>query len=357
LSDTPWRRLERARKHRLDTLRPFAQVLFLEPPAPLRPPATRLHRTERLAVGQVAPLLNTRLAWAQAALHLPPVRRVAERAACYQVNRLLSATRWHRRPANRVVIVSSVFLHSAARALRPHRLVVEINTDPRRIAGAPPWTADLLLRSVLEADIVLTPSDQLAHEFRRAGARCVRLLPNDDEVPQHGSEAGRLLAPRSARAVTVGYHGPIGSWLDFSVLDALAARCPELHISLGGPVEPSARPQVQALLNRHPNISTSSTGLSGPTIPLAAVVLPIAAGAADQAEACGAWDHVAAGRSRVIATSAPARPDLLPRVDIGASTEAFIQLVRVRVLRRRGQAASAVVDLVSREFRRSLLAS
>jgi hypothetical protein len=349
LADTPWRRLDLRRKSLVAALRPFARLLFLEPPPSLRLPALSLESSDRIAIGQVAPLLNTRIRWAQAALRLWPLRATAAQAASYQVARLADANGWGDN-STRVVISSSVFLHRAARALRPDRLIVEINYDPRCVDEAPPWTPDLLMRSIHDADVVMTPSLKLAREFLRAGVERVQLLPSEpDGVGKRGIPHDVPVPP------TVGYEGYIGPWFDFLLVDELARRCPELRIRLTGLVDARVSHHVMTL-TRHPNVTLISLlpeNQPSGTVPPAVVIVPFS-GTVPQSDPRGErFENYVAIGAPIVSTVRPLSSEVRHHVDVCSSTDEFIQMVRLRSRRR--TAESPLWDFAGSSFRRWVL--
>jgi hypothetical protein len=346
LSDTPWRALDRRRKRMVAALQPVARVLYVEPPASMRLPCQSIQKVDGLTVAQVAPLLNTRQPWAKTALGLDWFRSVAERAANYQVGRILRASGWDTSERPRITIVSSVFVHRAAQALHPDRLIMEINLDPRGVDGTPPWTSELLWCSVAEADLVMTPSAKLARELRLAGIQHVQVVPAEDNDVEHGrTSRGRVTDHM------VGYPASVGLWFDLPLVEQLARRCPELRIAVVGSADPCVADRFSTLARQANVVVLPATPLARASsdLQLSAVIVPVRDGEPHARE----WEDLVTEETPVISTVAPNRADLRHRVDVCPSSESFVQMVRLRAARRTTELP--LWDFASSTFRRRVL--
>jgi len=220
------------------------EVVFVEPPPPLRPPRIGIRKAGGVWLAQVAPVLNARPWWIRQALSVPRLRRAASMLAAVQVRRALDMVG---NAANRpVVVCSNVFLVQAAIALRPRLLIADLCDDPRYYPGEPAWTPELLIRLLFSADVVSTSSLALEREFTKLGARRVVHVPN-------GVHEDFLRATASTRVASpgaVGFLGHIGPWVDMELLETLADALPEHTLQLVGSLAPAAKPALERLLRR-----------------------------------------------------------------------------------------------------------
>jgi len=234
--------LARALARRFDTL-------FVEPPPPLRPPRPGLLERSGLRVAQAAPLLNARPRPLRRLLAYPRVRRLAAGLGTLQVARAVRSAGWRRGSARLCVVCSTVYLAHAAAALAPDQLILDICDDPRYFPGDPPWVHELLDAAVAQSDLVTTSSRYLEEQFERLAPGRVRYLPNG----VHRRFLDLASTPRLPPPPTAGFVGYFGPWVDFELLDTLAASARDITIELVGPVDASAQAALRRLL-RWPHV-------------------------------------------------------------------------------------------------------
>lgn len=220
------------------------EVVFVEPPPPLRMARRGTWLRNGVRVGQVVPLLNARPAPLRIALHAPVIRRMAARLGSIQLSRL---TPKFRAP---IVVCSNVYLAEAVMALRPTRMIVDMCDDPRHYPGEPPWTHELLVDAIRSADLVTTSSRWLQSEFQAMGARRVEHVANGVS-----DEMLRLETPTRSQsdAPVIGFVGYLGPWIDLELIDRVAATMPTARVVLAGSVDPKSQVAVSRVLRR-PNV-------------------------------------------------------------------------------------------------------
>ena len=261
LAEVPYSGPPHRQQHLARLLASQFEVLFVEPPQPLRPPRVRVARTDGLCVAQVAPLLNARPL--RRVLGRPAARRLAQTVAGLQMRRALGAAGLAKRHSDLLVVCSNVYLIDAARALRPRQLLVDICDDPRYFPGEPPWTGDLLRTAVTVADVVTTSSRSLEAEFRALGARHVAYVPNGIHRAFLDAASAASTLHRPALP-TLGFVGHCGAWVDVELLERLARDLPEQRLEVVGSVAPAVRADCERLLHL-PNVHYR------PAVPYAAV--------------------------------------------------------------------------------------
>lgn len=358
LAEVPWNGLPQRHHHIVRCLRERWDVLFVEPPRPLRPPRSSLHVIDGIRVVQVAPLINTRLPALQRLLAPTALRRAATLLGRLQVRHAVRRA-WGTLPAaGPRVVCSNVYLAEAALDLRPARLLLDLCDDPRAFSGVPTWTADLLAKSVACADVVSTSSRALAREVEDMRPdRSVHYIAN-------GVRAELLTSaqPR-ADAASIGFVGYLGPWVDIGLLAALADALPDRCIELIGPVDPEVRPALEGL-QRRPNVRLRAP-IAEADVPHAIAsfsvgLIPFHKTALTAAVNPNKLYEYAAQDLPIVATDFSA--DLSPfreAVDICATADDFVRTVRARVERigvrsTRWIAESHTWQAIAAEFERLL---
>ncbi|MGI9148511.1 MAG: glycosyltransferase [Chloroflexota bacterium] len=307
-------------------------VLYIEPPPPLRLPIRSVATVRGVKVAQVLPILNARPALLRAALSRPTLRHLASWSAGRQLARAVRRCFRGRRTRELIVVCSNVFLGRAALALNARALVVDICDDPRYYPGEPVWTAELLQLMVRQARLVTTSSLELRAEFSGGfGARHVELVPNGVHATYLDNGRAQSSAPIGAPVGFVGYVGP---WVDVDLLIALAIALPEVSFDLVGAIDPCVASQV-ARLAHQPNVR-----LSGP-IPEAEVphalarfsvgLIPFVKGPYTRAVNPNKLYEYAAWNLPIVSTAfSPDVAQFAKHVDVCETTQEFVQAVKER---------------------------
>jgi hypothetical protein len=186
----------------------------------------------------------------------------------------------------------------------------------------------MLVAAVRRADQVTTPSRFLEAEARRWGARQVRYLSNGAPTALLG------VAPRP-EGRRVGYLGTIAEWLDFDLVERMAAELTDATIELVGPVETSVADRA-AGLRRYPNVKLSPP-VPGPAIGevlsrFAVGIIPFRLTPLTRAVNPNKLYEYAALDLPIVAT--PFSDDVTafrPAVDAPETPEAFVATVRERL--------------------------
>jgi teichuronic acid biosynthesis glycosyltransferase TuaH len=245
LAEVPFLGPPHRQAHLARYLRQRFDVLYVEPPPPLRLPAPSVSNVRGVKVAQVLPILNARPARLRSALAQPAIRRLASWLAVLQLGRAVRRGFSGRRTDELIVVCSNVFLARAALALRARALVVDICDDPRYYPGEPVWTAALLHTIVSRARLVTTSSLALRAEFSATfGARHVALVPNGVHATYLANGRADAWPPIGA---PVGFVGYLGAWVDFDLLLALANALPDVVFELVGAIDPSVVPRAARL--------------------------------------------------------------------------------------------------------------
>lgn len=247
LAEVPFNGAPHRQQHLARLLADRYQVLYVEPPPPMRAPSYGVVWHDGIAVGQAAPLLNAHPLFG--ALRSWPVRRAAEVLGRLQVRALVRAAGLDH-STGLTVVCSNVYLIGAASMAHRRRLVTDICDDPRHYPGEPPWSDALLRRAVLKAQLVTTSSRWLEAEFRQWGARHLEYIPNG--IHQRLLDARPVRRTADEKAV-LGFVGHLGPWVDFGLLTRIARACPDATLDLVGSVAPEIRDLLEEL-RREPNV-------------------------------------------------------------------------------------------------------
>lgn len=101
---------------------------------------------------------------------------------------------------------------------------------------------------VAAADVVVVSAEALARRHRSEAPELILVRNGVDprRFTRHGPMAQDLPSGRPV----VGYHGAVAQWLDFALLDAVAAALPDHQFVFVGPVLPAAEADADALARR-----------------------------------------------------------------------------------------------------------
>jgi glycosyltransferase involved in cell wall biosynthesis len=130
-------------------------------------------------------------------------------------------------------------------------MVVDMCDDPRHYPGEPPWTHQLLVDSIRQADLVTTSSRWLQAEFRAMGAQRVELVPNG--VSDEQLTPVERKKPRDLQTPVLGFVGHLGPWIDVELLERVADTLSQARLVLAGSVDPAVEPSLARLRTR-PNV-------------------------------------------------------------------------------------------------------
>jgi len=242
----------RTRKQQLVRRRPSGtDVLFLEPWTRGRDNPPGLRSRDGISVGTVPFLKAIPSGPLRGLLATPPARRAVDALALRRVRQHL--TRAGVDPARATFVVSNVFAIDVALALKPARLVYDMNDAHADFPGMPYWTHDYQERTLRRADAVTASGAVLADEAARVrGSDAgVHRIGNGVDVALFAGVHGTA-APDTG--VRIGYLGAVGPWFDFQLVCDAARRKPEWRFDVIGPVLAGTADGVAAL-SALPNVS------------------------------------------------------------------------------------------------------
>ncbi len=221
------------------------RVVYVEPMAAGRGNAWEPRTIDGVTV-VTAPFLktNTRQPLYNAAIAIPPLRAAIESAGAAAAVRAVE--RLGVGPID-VAFLSNIHAAKALSGLGPRLVCYDFNDHPLQFAGVPAWAEDSLTRALARADFVIAVS---AHYARQLAARVpapVVLLGNGVEYAHFATPQG--VAPAALDAVSrprVGYVGKVSHFLDFGVLERLAA-AGDFELVILGPLPDETRAAVERL--------------------------------------------------------------------------------------------------------------
>ncbi len=221
------------------------RVIYVEPMAAGRGNAREPRAVDGVTV-VTAPFLktNTRQPVYNAAIEVPPLRSAIESAGA------AAAVRAVRRLGVGdvdVAYLSNIHAAKALSGLGPRLVCYDFNDHPLQFAGVPAWAEDSLTRALGRADFVIAVSAHYARQLAARATAPVVLLGNGVEYAHFASPAGA--APVALDAVPrprVGYVGKVSHFLDFGVLERLAA-AGDFELVILGPLPDETRSAVERL--------------------------------------------------------------------------------------------------------------
>ena len=193
---------------------------------------------------------NTRQPLYNAAIGLAPVRATLEAVAAAGVSQAL-ARLGVRVPD--VAFLSNIYAAKALPGVGARLVCYDFNDHPLQFAGVPAWAGGYLNQALGLADVVLAVSPHYRRWLEPRLRVPVVTLGNGVEF-RHFAEAGGAVPEALARIPRprLGYAGKVSHFLDFAVLERLAAH-PGWQLVLLGPLPEETRGAV-ARLHRSPSV-------------------------------------------------------------------------------------------------------
>ena len=221
------------------------RVIYVEPMAAGRGNAWEPRTIDGVTV-ITAPFLktNTRQPLYNAAIEVPPLRAAigaAGAAAAVQAVRRLGVE------AVDVAFLSNIHAAKALSGLGPRLVCYDFNDHPLQFAGVPAWAEGSLARALARADFVIAVSAHYARQLATRVTAPVVLLGNGVEyahfaTPRGAASPALAAVPRPR----VGYMGKVSHFLDFDVLERLAA-AGDFELVILGPLPDETRASVDRL--------------------------------------------------------------------------------------------------------------
>ncbi len=146
-----------------------------------------------------------------------------------------------------VASISNVYARKALSAAGATLVCYDFNDHPLQFAGLPAWAGGYVDRALGCADVVLAVSPHYYRELSRTVQAPVVLLGNGVEYARFADESARVPdALARVPAPRVGYIGKVSHFLDFDVLERLAA-CGAFELVVIGPLPDETREAVRRL--------------------------------------------------------------------------------------------------------------
>ncbi len=252
LSEIKWRYL-RTRKQQI--VRRFPkdwQILFVEPYTVGRENRFRPQREENITYLTVPYFKNFPQRWLQRLLRLAVVRGAVTFVSALWLRLVLWRTGF-RRPD--VVLVSNIYYAQIIRMLLAGRPVIyDCNDDHLSFPLTPKWARKYFLSLCRRANRIVCSSQALRETIPDERRHKIALIGNGVDTSLFRERPGEI--PEALNALPrplLLYLGALSEWIDFDLLQHVAAEHGSKTLALVGPVATAARPRLQSLLHM-PNV-------------------------------------------------------------------------------------------------------
>ncbi|MDZ7290122.1 MAG: glycosyltransferase [candidate division KSB1 bacterium] len=248
-SEIKWQYL-RTRKQQLIRRFPAEwKILFLEPYAAGRPNSFRLQWDKNVGFVTLPYFKNFPQSWLRRLVSFRVMRAIIIALATIWAWVLMWRSGF-RRPD--MVMVSNVYAAPLLRWFgRGKPIIYDCNDNHLGFPLTPPWAEKYFKSTCAQADRIVCASLSLAEIIPTDCKDKVAFIGNGVDTalfhnPERTKPAAALMEFRP-RPILL-YLGAISEWTDFEVLRHVAAAHPDKMLVLIGPVAPSARPQMERLL-------------------------------------------------------------------------------------------------------------
>jgi len=247
LAEIKWRYL-RTRKQQI--LRRFPkdwQILFIEPYAVGKDNRFRPQREENIVYLTVPYFKNFPQRWLQCLLQVSLVRGVVIVLNALWLSSILRSTGF-RRPE--IVMVSNIYYAPILRLLLRNRPVIyECNDDHLSFPLTPVWAKNYFLSLCRRAERITCSSQALCEIIPPAAREKTVLIGNGVDISlfSRTMDAPPEALQKIPRPILL-YLGALSEWIDFDLLERIAATHQDKTLALVGPVAAAMRPRLQRLL-------------------------------------------------------------------------------------------------------------
>jgi glycosyltransferase involved in cell wall biosynthesis len=252
LSEIKWRYL-RTRKQQI--VRRFPQdwqILFVEPYTVGRENCFRPQREENITFLIVPYFKNFPQQWLQRLLSFTIMRGVVTLISALWLWFVLRRTGFRRPEA---VLVSNIYYATIIKLLMGGRPVIyDCNDDHLSFPLTPKWARKYFLALCRRADRIVCSSQALRENIPHEHQPKIVTIGNGVDVSLFREHTGEISEALKVlpRPILL-YLGALSEWIDFDLLQQVAAGHEDKTLALVGPVAATMRPRLQALLQM-PNV-------------------------------------------------------------------------------------------------------